>query len=217
MRDQPILDAIRQAFLAQLAIDAGAWEAARESVAGARAAGSEGEAPSNPWLFTVDAVTAALATHDGDRTLAKAAVDRAAPVLADPPWQGPRTQAWALMDLVDAQVFLWRLPQAEQLLEQAASVLAGLDRAEALRARLRAQGSALRPLLDAHPVPSALTPGEKRVLALLPSHRSLVEVAAELELSRNTVKHHVNAMYRKLGAHDRQQVVDFAERLGFLS
>ncbi|HVN14002.1 MAG TPA: LuxR C-terminal-related transcriptional regulator [Kineosporiaceae bacterium] len=61
------------------------------------------------------------------------------------------------------------------------------------------------------PVPgtgiSTLTPAELRVLDLLSTHLSLVQIARELGVSRNTVKSQVSAIYRKLAAADRDQAV----------
>jgi ATP/maltotriose-dependent transcriptional regulator MalT len=62
-----------------------------------------------------------------------------------------------------------------------------------------------------------LTLAERRVLSLLPSHRSLKEIADELYLSRNTVKTHAISIYRKLGVAARSPAVDRARVLGLLA
>lgn len=75
-----------------------------------------------------------------------------------------------------------------------------------LRARLRRSGG----------VVIELTPAELRVLAHLPSHRSLAEIADHLYLSRNTVKSHTISIYRKLGVSGRSAAVERARELNLL-
>jgi LuxR family maltose regulon positive regulatory protein len=67
-------------------------------------------------------------------------------------------------------------------------------------------------------VPSAmaLSAAEMRVLQRLPTHLSLNEIGDELHTSRNTVKSHVAAVYRKLQCSTRSQAVRRARDLGLL-
>lgn len=58
---------------------------------------------------------------------------------------------------------------------------------------------------------AGLTPAEVRILHMLPTHLTLTEIAAELGVSRNTVKTQVNAVYRKLHAGNRTQAVREAQ------
>jgi LuxR family transcriptional regulator, maltose regulon positive regulatory protein len=62
-----------------------------------------------------------------------------------------------------------------------------------------------------------LTAGETRVLRYLPTHLATPEIAAELYLSANTVKTHLRHLYRKLGAHSRQEAVQRAQAIGLLT
>jgi LuxR family maltose regulon positive regulatory protein len=64
------------------------------------------------------------------------------------------------------------------------------------------------------PVP--LTPAEARVLALLPTYRTLADIGTQLGVGRPTVKTHVENIYKKLGATTRAEAVTLAERAGFL-
>lgn len=73
----------------------------------------------------------------------------------------------------------------------------------------------LRPPADARQAP-LLTPREREVLALLPSHLSQEQMAAELHLSVNTVKTHVRIIYSKLGAGSRHDAVAAAYKFGHL-
>ena len=61
-----------------------------------------------------------------------------------------------------------------------------------------------------------LTPAELRVLAELPSHRSIAEIADRLFVSRNTVKTQAISIYRKLGVSTRSAAVQRAQEAGLL-
>lgn len=52
-----------------------------------------------------------------------------------------------------------------------------------------------------------LTPRERDVLAALNAHPTINQVAAALYVSPNTAKTHVRALYRKLGAHTRDEAL----------
>lgn len=62
-----------------------------------------------------------------------------------------------------------------------------------------------------------LTRSETRVLQYLPSHLAVPEIAAELCLSANTVRTHMQHLYRKLGAHNRHEAVQRARAIGLLA
>jgi LuxR family maltose regulon positive regulatory protein len=62
-----------------------------------------------------------------------------------------------------------------------------------------------------------LTHSETRVLRYLPTHMGTPEIAAELFLSANTVKIHLRHLYRKLGAHNRGEVVQRAQAIVLLA
>lgn len=64
--------------------------------------------------------------------------------------------------------------------------------------------------------PSSLTIAELRILRFLPSHRSFREIAERLDVSVNTVKTQVHAIYRKLGATSRSEAVQRASSAGLL-
>ncbi len=61
-----------------------------------------------------------------------------------------------------------------------------------------------------------LSPAELRVLTYLPTHLSFGEIGQELFVSRNTVKSHAMAIYRKLGVTSRSAAVKEAANLGLL-
>ena len=67
-----------------------------------------------------------------------------------------------------------------------------------------------------HPGPSPLTRRQVEVLRLLAAGRSTDDVAAELFLSRPTVRNHVARTLRALGAHTRLEAVAIARDRGLL-
>jgi DNA-binding NarL/FixJ family response regulator len=61
-----------------------------------------------------------------------------------------------------------------------------------------------------------LTEREGEVLSRVAAGRTNREIAGELYLSPHTVKEHTSALYRKLGARNRADAVQRAQRLGLL-
>ena len=65
-------------------------------------------------------------------------------------------------------------------------------------------------------IATPLTPAELRILRYLPTHLSIAEIADEVFVSRNTVKTHAIALYRKLGVGTRSAAVERARSAGLL-
>ena len=63
---------------------------------------------------------------------------------------------------------------------------------------------------------SSLTPAELRVIPLLPTRMTMVEMGEALFLSRNTVKTQAISVYRKLGVSSRKEAVERLVELGLL-
>jgi LuxR family maltose regulon positive regulatory protein len=107
---------------------------------------------------------------------------------------------------------------AERKIAEARRHLALLSTAGALTAWVdglaRAVDQALAQSMVAEA--STLTTAELRVLHLLPTHKSLAQIADELFVSRNTVKSQAAAIYRKLGAKSRSEAVSRAEENGLV-
>jgi DNA-binding NarL/FixJ family response regulator len=61
-----------------------------------------------------------------------------------------------------------------------------------------------------------LTPRELELLEKLPSGDTIMEIAAQLFVSESTVKTHLSAVYRKLGATNRVQAINAARKSGLL-
>jgi DNA-binding NarL/FixJ family response regulator len=62
-----------------------------------------------------------------------------------------------------------------------------------------------------------LSEREREVLGLIADGRTNREIAATLYLSPHTVKEHTSALYRKLGARNRAEAVQRAQRIGLTS
>jgi LuxR family maltose regulon positive regulatory protein len=61
-----------------------------------------------------------------------------------------------------------------------------------------------------------LTPAERHVLGLMQTHLTADQIASRLFVSTNTVRTHMQALHRKLGASTRAETVDKAVELGLL-
>ncbi len=56
--------------------------------------------------------------------------------------------------------------------------------------------------------PDSLTRRERDVLALLLDGRRVASIARTLYLSEHTVRNHLKAIFRKLGAHSQTELLD---------
>jgi LuxR family transcriptional regulator, maltose regulon positive regulatory protein len=98
-----------------------------------------------------------------------------------------------------ARAIIDRYPDPGTLASRLAGIEAALDE------------SAAHPLLGTNP-----TRSELRILEMLDSDRSLPQIAAELHLSRNTIRSHLRRIYQRLGVHSRQDAVALASDRGLL-
>jgi two-component system, NarL family, response regulator DesR len=63
---------------------------------------------------------------------------------------------------------------------------------------------------------SPLTDRETEVLAAAAGHDAIADIAARLHLSNGTVRNHLSAAIQKLGARNRAEAVELAQRKGWL-
>jgi LuxR family transcriptional regulator, maltose regulon positive regulatory protein len=109
------------------------------------------------------------------------------------------------------------LPGAAALLDQARELVQQLTDPGVLPALVtraqRAVGTAPRRRIEAA---TPLTERELTVLRLLPTPLSTREIGRELQVSVNTVRSQVQAIYRKLGVSSRAEAVTQARQLGLL-
>jgi len=113
----------------------------------------------------------------------------------------------ALADLAAARTLMQEI---DDVLRRRPGLGTLVGEAQALRDRLAHERR------SGNPGASALTAAELRLLPLLSTHLSFPEIAAELFVSRNTVKSQVLSIYRKLDASSRNQAVTQARALGLL-
>jgi two-component system response regulator DesR len=67
-----------------------------------------------------------------------------------------------------------------------------------------------------HPAPNALTDREWEVLKLIAEGATNKEIATQLFISPHTVKDHTRTLYRRLGARNRAEAIQRAQRMGLL-
>lgn len=125
--------------------------------------------------------------------------------------RAPWIQLWAAVMLGEVALDQGDLEAARRQAAHASTVLAAYPDAGILAARARRLSRVL-----AERASLLVTPAELRVLELLPTHLSPQAIADSLCLSRNTVKTHLRAIYRKLGAASRSEAVARARELGLL-
>jgi LuxR family transcriptional regulator, maltose regulon positive regulatory protein len=126
-------------------------------------------------------------------------------------------RAFALLLLASVRHGRGELPSARALVEQARELVEQSADPGVLPALLEQTETALgarprRPVQMAAP----LTDRELTVLRLLPTQLSTREIGRELYVSPNTVKSHVQAIYRKLQVSSRAEAVTQARVLGLL-
>jgi LuxR family transcriptional regulator, maltose regulon positive regulatory protein len=163
------------------------------------------------------AVHARVALHRGDLPAARrdlVCAQRARPLLT---YALPHLAVQARIELARVHLALADLEGARTLMREIDDVLrrcAGLGtltgEAQALRDQLSSERRS-----DA-PGASALTAAELRLLPMLCTHLSFPEIAAQMFLSRHTVKSEAFSIYRKLGVSSRSQAVTRSRDLGLL-
>jgi LuxR family transcriptional regulator, maltose regulon positive regulatory protein len=200
-----------------LAIARGEWDQGERHLSEARAVARDANVKDYPAVTIMHAAAARIALHHADRAGAAAELIRAQRLRPALTYAVPHLAVQARTELAYVHLALGDLAGARTLMREADDILrrrpglgAFARQAGDLRGELaRARGSAA---LGA----SALTAAELRLLPLLSTHLSFPEIAAEMFLSRNTVKSHANSIYRKLGTSSRNQAVSRLRELGLL-
>ncbi len=213
----PSAAALSLAQLAVIAIEEHDWGLATELSDQANRLIADHALRDAPMSALVFASSAATRAHQGRLDEAKEDLRRGVALLAGPhslmPWYCAEAHillghaALGLADIVGARTLLAegsrsarRMPGAvifEHWFEEAWSYMDTL-------AETSLDGA------------SALTVAELRILRFLPSHRSFREIGLTLGVSANTVKSQAHAIYRKLGAASRSEVVSRASEAGLL-
>ena len=164
------------------------------------------------FVFTADAYDEAI---HGATLRSEQAAAHALSLLAQMSDVTPR--AHILQRLILAQAALLRsdptaarrlVDEADRLLPQEPDAVVLSDWVDTLHRRLSA--------IEGLPRTSEMTSAEQRVLEMLETHLSLAAIADHLYVSRNTVKSHTLAIYRKLGVAGRGAAVERARTTGLL-
>jgi LuxR family maltose regulon positive regulatory protein len=208
------------AQLSLLAADRGDWSTAATAAAAAVDAMKRFNLTDYSHSMLAHAAAARVSAHHRNRAEAQAHVSSAMRLAVDGsrqvsfPWLGVLNAVAlgkAMLDLDDpvaaqrmaryAREHLGRLPVSGVLPAEVQRL------EETVTSR---QGTSQAPPL------LTLTESQQRVLNLLPTHLTITQIGQELGVSRNTVKTHVAAIYRKLGATTRDDAVRRGRELGLL-
>ena len=216
LHDVPSPRTIGLAQLALLDIQDGRWEHAHELMHRARSFQHRDGLRDYATQAGVFAVSALVSAQRGDHPSAHADALIAARLLAIQrgfiPWLGAQTR-WVL---ADAQLRLGELDAARTYAEEALREVQKDPGALVLREQIERSRTAIDEAGGGAASIQALTTAELRTLQYLPTHLSLREIGERLHVSRNTVKTHTVAIYRKLEASSRSAAVERARALGLL-
>lgn len=216
-RDQTTAHAVALAHLAwwQLKRGHAAGQASiTQAVSEMRAEGIEDYA----LVLHVHAVEAYACALRGARDDADLAIARACEVLDGFPDAAPRARCHGRLVVAEAALLLGDDVRAAQFVGEAEPLLRHepdavalwrwVDDLQTFLADRRQESTRVGRL--------GITDAEARVLAQLPTHRSLEEIGEVLYISRNTVKTHAVSIYRKLGVSGRSAAVERARASGLL-
>ena len=164
-------------------------------------------------IYGAIASTARALAHNqrGDQTEAARQLEnvrRLRPLLRVGPW----LNADLALRCADISLDVGDVPGAVEHAQVAGDALEGYPDAGTLPARLQHLQARIRRGQD-----YGLTPAELRLVAFLPTHLSLQDIADRLHLARPTVKTHVTSIYGKLGVTGRSDAVEVIELAGLES
>jgi LuxR family maltose regulon positive regulatory protein len=197
-------------YLSLIAIDEKEWTTAEEYEARAAARLAQLGFGTNRRCLPMLLARAALLARDphADVEAAAAEVHRLLEHMVPHPWMA------LLADVVlgEGAIDIADAGAAERHAAAAAALLDRYPDAGILRRRTVRLLEAVDRVRLAEP----LTPAERRVLELLPTHLTDAQMAEQLFVSRNTVKSHVKNLYRKLEVSSRADAVERARAVGLL-
>ncbi|MGV1047553.1 MAG: LuxR C-terminal-related transcriptional regulator [Solirubrobacterales bacterium] len=210
----PLIQVLALAQLALLAAAEEDWQSARILASQARAQIDRSGLISRPSIALSVAISAYVSAVDHRDEDARADLSAGRDLLRRLDGFGAWFEVETAAALAAAAVELNDPAAASELLQLARSRLADLPDAPILDAWVTSIGEGAEGLSPG--AAAELTPAELRVLRLLPSHLSIRQIAAELNVSQNTVKTQVRAAYRKLGVSSRHEAVELCRQLGLV-
>jgi LuxR family transcriptional regulator, maltose regulon positive regulatory protein len=197
-----------------VAIERDRWSEARQLVAWALAVVRQHELDDYWTSALVYAWAARVASRQGEVAQARELATRAARLRPLLTYALPVVSVQALLELARVYLTLGEPGGAHAALDQIDGVLRHrpqlgdlVRQARELRSQLEASSGELGGL-------SSLTTAELRLVPLLPTHLTLVEIGQRLFISRHTVKTHAISVYRKLGVSTRSQAIERLQQLG---
>lgn len=200
-----------------LAMARGEWGRAQALAAHAGTALSQAGIEASYVTPLVCAVQARAALHGGDIPAARQQLITAQRMRHLQTYAIPHVAVQARIELTRAHLMLADLAGARTIMREIDEILLRRPRlgtligdARELRTRLASERG------PSTPGASALTTAELRVLPLLATHLSYSEIAAELFVSRNTIRSQAYTLFRKLGASSRSEAVAQARELALL-
>jgi LuxR family maltose regulon positive regulatory protein len=213
----PSVQALCLAQLSLLAVEEGDWTGAGSHAVRARRQIERyrlGEYPTSALVLALAAVSHA---HEGRVDSAKLDARRAAELVVRLSDFAPWYVAEVRIALALTALRLSDVPNARAHLGQASSLVRQSPDAVVLKEWLREPWERAASA-GGHSVGDrwSLTSAELKVMQFLPTHLSFPEIAARLNVSANTVKTHIRAVYRKLDASSRSEAVAHARRAGLI-
>ena len=199
-------------FLSVVAADEGHWEEAESWATEATQRFAESGFGQIPPMVIVFLAQARVLAHRGDAG-ARDPAAVAAGMFEQRQLLWPWLESLTATILAEIYFDLGDTDEAQRWTSAASVCLAAWPDAGILRDRVAQLTAALLQRRGVEP----LTKAEIRVLELLPTQLSGDEIAARLFLSANTVRSHIRAIYRKLGAASRTQAVERAREVGLLT
>jgi LuxR family maltose regulon positive regulatory protein len=170
-----------------------------------------------PTTAVVTAMHALIQAREGRRDRAAKALDLARRKVRGFGGVGPWYNVLARLPLVRTALLIDDRVAARTLIREIDLALVHEPEENGATAELTALRASVEQAAHRSPDPSvSLTSAELRVLRHLPTNLSLGDIATRLFLSRNTVKTHAGAIYRKLGTTSRGEAVELAQQAGLL-
>jgi LuxR family transcriptional regulator, maltose regulon positive regulatory protein len=201
---------------ATVAMEHGQWEQASHLAGRAVAVVRAGRLEGYPMAAFVHAVAARTLLHQGDGGEAREHLTRATnlrPLLTS---AMPHRSVQTLTEMARAYLALDDVAGARAVLRQASEIIQQRPSLGALPGQVGGLKAAADKLGQGTVGASSLTAAELRLLPLLSTHLSLLEIGERLHLSRNTVKTHAISIYRKLGVSSRSEAMRRVRELGLL-
>jgi len=164
----------------------------------------------------VHVVAGRTALHRGDVPAAKDHLVQAARLRPLLTYAIPSLAVQTLLELGQAYLMLEDTAGARTVLRQARGILQRRPDLGVLPGQAEELHATLDAIREGHQGVSTLTTAELRLLPLLATHLSFLEIGQRLYISRHTVKSQAVSIYRKLGVSSRSEAVQQLQEIGLL-